>query len=180
MSYQTTFNNIKAAPANDVFYTPAPLAIELIGAVDIEPSDSILDPFKGKGVFFDNYPPCGFKDWAEITEGRDFFSESRRFDWLISNPPFSLMSKVLLKTCALSTKGFAYIIPAHSLSYRRIQTCEGFGFYLSKTIYFQNPKDWELGFQMVFAIFTKTKPANIYCTGSNSAGVQTSLFQGGE
>jgi len=175
LKYQTNLNGIKSSPPNDVFFTPEPLAIELIAAVDIEPSDSILDPFKGEGAFFGNFPPCAFKDWAEITEGRDFFSESRRFDWLISNPPFSLMSKVLLKTCALSIKGFAYIIPAHSLSYRRIKECESFGFYLSKTIYFQNPSAWGMGFQMMFAIFTKAKPENIYCTGEASPLVQSML-----
>ena len=37
--------------ANDVIYTPAPLAKVMIDLCDIKPNDKVLDPSKGGGVF---------------------------------------------------------------------------------------------------------------------------------
>ncbi len=31
-------------------------------------------------------PGC---DWAEIDEGRDFFNVERKYDWIVTNPPWS-------------------------------------------------------------------------------------------
>ena len=57
---------------NDVVYTPLSLAKILINMADIQPTDRVLDPCMGEGVFFDNLPECR-KDWCEISELKDFF-----------------------------------------------------------------------------------------------------------
>lgn len=170
-----SLNKIQSNEPNDVFFTPDNLAIQLINQIIIKESESILDPFRGKGAFYNNFPKCKFKGWAEITEGKDFFIHNKKYDWIISNPPFSKLSKVLLKTCALSKKGFAYIIPSHSLSYRRITICQEYGFYLNQIIYFKNPSNWGLGFQMVFAVFCRKKVENIICLGESTNYIQKIL-----
>lgn len=175
MTFSEDLFKIQSTNANDVFYTPKKLALQLISLIDIEENETILDPFRGEGAFYNNFPKCKSKGWAEITEGKDFFILNNKYDWLISNPPFSKLSNVLLKSCALSNKGFAYIIPSHSLSHRRILKCAEFGFHLNKIIYFKNPKNWGLGFQMVFALFTKEKVQNIICIGENSNYIQKNL-----
>ncbi len=107
---------------NDVFYTPANLVKELISIVPLQEGDSILDPFAGTGVWFDNYPVNNLKEWAEIERGRDFWGIESRYDWLITNPPFSQLSAIFERSCYLSKKGFAYLLPLSGLNNKTVQT----------------------------------------------------------
>lgn len=146
---------------NDIFYTPSALAKDLIMFVDIEPNHKLLDPFKGKGAFYDNYPKENEKDWFEIDQNRDFFKINKKYDWMISNPPFSKTNEIIEKSCMYSNIGFAYLWPTYTLSYSRLKKIESFGFYLDSIVYFENPKEWKIGFQMAFFIFTKKRSDSI-------------------
>ena len=73
-------NSIKnRSTKNDVIYTPKPIALKMISMCNITPDMKVLDPSKGKGVFFDNLPKCN-KDWCEITDNKDFFKYNERVD----------------------------------------------------------------------------------------------------
>ena len=69
---------------NDRVYTPPELAKQIID--HFKPSGRILDPCRGKGAFSDLMPGC---DWAEIDEGRNFFDTLEKYDWIVTNPPWS-------------------------------------------------------------------------------------------
>ena len=56
------------------------------------PRGKCLEPFKGEGAFF-RHMPAG-TDWCEIRDGRDFFKYSVPCDWIVTNPPFSNLTKV--------------------------------------------------------------------------------------
>ena len=58
---------------NDVMYTPVDLAIQSINTIPIEPKDVLYDPWRGGGVFYDNFPEENNKFYSEISEGIDFF-----------------------------------------------------------------------------------------------------------
>ncbi len=78
---------------DDTYYfhqTPSQLAKDLIPFVPLEPTDILLEPFKGEGAFYNNFPEANPKDWCEITEGRDYKDHAQPYDWVISNPPFRL------------------------------------------------------------------------------------------
>lgn len=145
---------------NDVFLTPQELAKKLIEKTDIEPYYSLYDPFKGEGAFFDNYPPQNQKEWAEIEKGRDFFESNEKFDFIISNPPFSKLTDVLIHSTNICKIGFGYIMPSYSLSFSRIMKMKNYGFQIRKMVYFENPKEWKLGFQMVYVVFMKDYSGN--------------------
>ena len=53
--------------ANDVIYTPKPVAEVMIKMCNIQSDDKVLDCSKGGGVFYDNLPECD-KSYCEITE----------------------------------------------------------------------------------------------------------------
>jgi type I restriction-modification system DNA methylase subunit len=72
--------------------TPEELCKKLIDIVPLEPGDRVLEPFRGEGGFFNNFPDFVEKDWTEIEQGRDYTSHTAPFDWVISNPPFRLDS----------------------------------------------------------------------------------------
>jgi len=70
--------------------TPNDLAKKLIGFVPLIQGDNVLEPFKGEGSFYNNFPDFVNKEWCEIEEGRDFKDYDKPIDWVISNPPFKL------------------------------------------------------------------------------------------
>ena len=76
-----------------------------------------------------------------------------QYDVIIGNPPFSQMSKWLLHSMKLSNKYICYIMPAHSLSYRRLKLFEELGWKLTNMHSFDNPKEWNIGFAHFFCIW---------------------------
>jgi len=81
-------------PKNEEYYfhqTPEELCKELIKKVDIEEGDSLLEPFKGEGAFYNNFPTNTINHYCEIEEGIDFKSFNNIVDWVITNPAFRLV-----------------------------------------------------------------------------------------
>lgn len=144
--------------ANDVFLTPPALARKLIGEVPISPGDRLCDAFSGligNQPFFENYPKDNPKSFMEIRENIDAFLQKEYFDWIITNPPFSEINRVLEYSTWCCRKGFAYILPNHGLSYRRIKMCEERGFKICKLVSFPNPGEWNIGFSHLFVVWRK-------------------------
>jgi len=70
--------------------TPEELCKKLIEQVPLVEGDRVLEAFRGEGNFYNNLPDFVEKDWAEITEGRDYKDHVKPFDWIITNPPFRM------------------------------------------------------------------------------------------
>lgn len=149
---------------NDLFYTPPQLARQLINIMIeqnyFEKSDSILDPCSGKGAFINGFAHCLPENYAqllecEIQKGSDFYEFTGYVDWVISNPPFSDLTRWLNKTLLLNPRGFAYIMPTYSLTEQRLRKIESFGYTVDSTILIRNPEHWNIGFTMAFYVFTK-------------------------
>jgi len=107
--------------ANDDFYTPPELARKLFELVPTKTGDSILDNAFGTGNFY-------FKG----DKTTDFYSITKQYDWLITNPPYSHLDKWLEHSCKIARKGFAYLLTIHNLTPRRIEMCENYGFFITK------------------------------------------------
>ena len=115
---------------NDVIYTPKEVAEKMIELCDIKPTDRVLDPCRGGGVFYDNLPPCD-KDWCEISEDKDFFSVSGHYDLIIGNPPYSIWNKWIKHTIEHCDK-FCYVMGVYNLTPPRMQWMEDAGFIITK------------------------------------------------
>jgi hypothetical protein len=135
-------NHLCAKRRNDVFYTPPELAKDTISLVPLVPGDVVLDPFFGKGVFYDHYPDFVQKEWCEIELGRDFFDFEGEVDWVISNPPFSLMTAIIEKMIKICRKGFAIISQFSSISKKREKILVEAGFVLIRLEPFFVGKGW--------------------------------------
>ena len=73
----------------DLHQTPPDLARDLVALLPLVSTDVLYEPFKGEGAFYDAFPAENPKDWAEITQGREFRAYTPpTYDWVISNPPF--------------------------------------------------------------------------------------------
>jgi len=73
--------------------TPELLCKELMKHIPLEDNDVVLEPFKGEGSFYNNFPNNVMKEWCEIQEGKDYQEYDKSIDWVISNPPFRLETK---------------------------------------------------------------------------------------
>jgi len=70
---------------NDLVYTEGALARRLID--HFGPTGRILDPCRGNGAFYDNFPETRY--WCEIRDGRDFLAWNEPCDWIMTNPAWS-------------------------------------------------------------------------------------------
>lgn len=111
MTFVTKSNgkNKSSYSPNDEIMTPPKIAKKIISALPIEPTDFLLDPFKGEGAFYDQFPDNP-KDWCEITGGRDFYDWDTEVDWVISNPPYSQFTEVMKHSYKIA-KNICYLIP---------------------------------------------------------------------
>ena len=117
---------------HDKVYTPVGVARLLIDMMDIKETDTVLDPSKGGGVFFDNLPQCREKYWCEIDDGVDFFEFNKEVDIIIGNPPYSMWNKWLEHSVSLKPRKIAYVFGMLNLTPLRLKLLKENGYVLSK------------------------------------------------
>ena len=91
---------------NDVVFKPDHVARKICELFPIK--GTVLDPCKGEGVFLKYLQSNA--DWCEITEGRDFFSYSKKVDWIIGNPPYSTFNRFLAHSFELA-ENVVFLVP---------------------------------------------------------------------
>lgn len=94
---------------SDVVYTPLWAARDMVEF--FKPTGKVLEPCKGEGNIF-RYLPAG-SDWCEIQKGRDFFAFIDEVDWIITNPPYSLVTEFLWHALEIS-KNVVFLVPFHN------------------------------------------------------------------
>ena len=99
MTSLISHNIMNRKKPNDKFYTPLELVKIHLSKFKNIPDDSvILEPFYGEGVYYNEmkncFPNCILK-YTEIDLNLDFFEFTEKVDYIISNPPYSIINKVL-------------------------------------------------------------------------------------
>lgn len=128
-----SYSHIKAnkgiiGGVNDKVYTPPEIAKTLISKLPIKSNEILLDPCRGKGAFFDNFPTANEKYYCEIDEGKDFFDWHQTVHWIITNPPYSIYDK-FVEHCFKLAVNVALLIPFTKVasSLKRLKTIKEFG-----------------------------------------------------
>ena len=113
---------------NDKVMTPENVAKEIIKLLPLKPLETVLDPFYGKGAFYENYPNSVLKSWCEIDKGVDFFEYNIPVKWIISNPPYSILDAVLKHSFEIADN-VCYLLPLSKIvsSLGRIDKIMNFG-----------------------------------------------------
>ena len=88
------FTPTKNSPDKDLVMTPPFVAKNIID--HFNPTGKILDPCRGQGAFYDQYPEYCEKDWCELAEGKNFYDYQKKVNWIITNPPWSEIRKFIL------------------------------------------------------------------------------------
>lgn len=110
---------------NDRVYTPPDLARDIVA--HFKPSGRILEPAAGQGSFVQCMPGC---DWCEIDYNIDFFDATGHYDWIVTNPPYSIFSEFLAHALRLADN-IVFLCPENSWgTYKRsdLVAAAGFGF----------------------------------------------------
>ena len=133
--------------AKDVFITPLPLALTAINMCEAslpEHQNPYIfnywyDPFRNsaEGSYYSQFPQGQAKCWAEITEGRDFFTH-QPIEGLMparlvicSNPPYSMIDAVLNRCIALNPTAINLLLGVNNLTARRMEMMENAGYRLT-------------------------------------------------
>lgn len=145
----------------DKIFTPENVVKKLIKKIPSKDEDSWCDCCYGKGVFYNNFPCIKEqKDFFEIDMGKDFLISNNKFDWIVTNIPFSKPKEFIFKMAENCNKGFGILCLANSMTATRLIKLEEMGLYLhSITILYI--KDWGFGYRTDFYVFTRNKVENI-------------------
>ena len=156
----------KNTPDKDIVMTPVKTAIDIIQ--HFSPKGKILDPCRGQGAFYNNYPSDCIKDYCELSEQKDFFDYEQKVDWIITNPPWSKIKEFMLHSIKICNN-IVYLISINHYSTKarlRIIHENGFGIkemYCVKT----PPSPWpQSGFQIAAIHIQKGYVGNIALTGN--------------
>ena len=132
MTKSNTSHNIKQRETpNDVFITPLKLAKYNIDMIEYKEEDVWYDPFKNNGSYYNQFPNEN-KKWSEILEEKDFFTFDEKVDIICSNPPYSMINKVLEKSVELKPRIISYLIGVNNLTAKRMEYMENNGYYITK------------------------------------------------
>tara|TARA_R110002012_G_scaffold266431_2_gene449972 strand:+ start:1516 stop:2022 length:507 start_codon:yes stop_codon:yes gene_type:complete len=153
MKHSNQMDNIKKRKdANDKFYTPEILSKEILSLFNFKDKEIILDPCRGQGAFFNNYPTNTNNFWCEIDEGKDYLNYNNKVDYVITNPPYSILNKFIDKSIEICNKGFGFLLHQHALTLPRLNKLKKNGFYLTK---YHLCKVWNWYGHQVFVFFEK-------------------------
>jgi len=123
----------KRAKSQDVYYTPTELVKdhlrECVPYYNV--GDLVFDPFYGNGAYYNLYdeffPKCR-KEFIEIEMGKDFFEYDGKPDIVVSNPPFSLMTKVIKRLLELRPKCISLLMGSINMTIPRFRIMEEAGY----------------------------------------------------
>jgi hypothetical protein len=115
----------------DVFYTPEVLAKKHINMIESNSEEIWYDDSKGKGAYYNNFPTDN-KKYSEIDEGKDLFDFNEKVDIICTNPPYSLLNKILEKSVSLQPRVISYLIGQQNLTPHRLQYMKDNGYGLVK------------------------------------------------
>ena len=89
------------------------------------------DPFRNSGSYFHQFPE-GDHEWSEILDGKVFFEFDKHVDIVCSNPPYSCLNQVLVKSVELKPLIISFLVGMHNLTTKRIEFMNSHGYYMEK------------------------------------------------
>ena len=116
MNGRLTVSGITQTYKTDEWYTSMPTVELMFKLMDIQPPATIMFPFDTDASNFVKYGSLqGFNAFYNV---RDWLENNYEYDYLITNPPFSIKDQVIEK-CLQSGKPSALVLPIDALGGKR-------------------------------------------------------------
>jgi len=151
----------KNSPESDKVYTPDWLAEAIVS--HYKPRDKCLEPCAGGGAFVRAMKKYGVANVTEyeLDRGQDFLlaPEEKRFDWSISNWPWSIFRKFLQKNLIMADNIVTLTTINHCLCLKaRLRDIKEAGYYIQEVLMLDTPKEFpQSGFQLGAIHISKNK-----------------------
>lgn len=133
MNSKTVQKIIKRETPNDEIYTPYPIVKYMIdlNKKDVKKNDLVLDPSRGDNKIFYNdlIKIYNNVDYCEIKENKDFLLYNKKVDYIIGNPPYSILNDFINKSLEISNMICFFILLCH-LTPSRLNNIFNKGFYI--------------------------------------------------
>jgi|TARA_R110001599_G_scaffold117059_2_gene285084 hypothetical protein len=142
---------------NDRIYTPPKIVDIMLDFCDYKKGESVLEGAKGKGAIYDKLSEP--KEYCEIDEDIDFFDYNKKVEWIITNPPYSILDKWFKHSYTICNK-FCYIIGCYSLTPKRLEVMNENKFYITKMLLLKIPNWFQRAYIIVCEKLDK-EPDNI-------------------
>ncbi len=132
---------------NNIVMTNPTMAIDLIATIPFVDNDTVLEPCKGTGSFYNNFPNNTNNIYCEINEGKNYLEFNEMVDYTISNPPFApnkLFWSFQCKAMDTTRKGIYWLINMASLNAftpKRLDEMADKGWYIN-SFHIVNDKRW--------------------------------------
>ena len=149
---------------SDLWWTPGDIAHRIVE--HFKPTGRVLEPAAapGEGGFI-SHP--AFTDWCEIRQGKDFFDWKEKVDWIITNPPYSIIAQFTERALRVSDNVvFGPVkIDALGTGRKRFRMVTELGFHLREAIILPKlpPPMPQTGFQY-FVFHWSRQPGNTVWT----------------
>ena len=155
----------KNMPSTDLVMTPEYLAKKIIEHFPLE--GKVLDPCRGTGAFYNNYPETVEKSWCEIREEKGFFSEHNSVDWIVSNPPWSKMRNFISHAMRLAPNIVFLATITHFVTKARLRDIHKAGYGIREFYCVDTPPNpWpQNGFQLAAVHIQKDYTGSIIMSG---------------
>ena len=110
-------NSARGRKQSDLYPTPPEVTVALLQFLNLPKNTTIWEPAAGEGDMLEEIRACGYGSsfGTDISEGFDFLSPGifkrllTGFDWIITNPPFSLAEAFIRRAAELG-KPFAFLL----------------------------------------------------------------------
>jgi len=143
--------SLSSKNGNDCIMTPLYLCKEMVD--HYKPQGTILEPCCGEGNFLKYLPTA---DWCEITKGKDFLTLNGHWDWIITNPPYSIYRSFLNKSMEVADN-IVFLQLINATFYKaRLRDMWNKNFGIKEIYAIKTPKEFpQFGFQMGCVYYKK-------------------------
>jgi predicted RNA methylase len=114
-------NNVAGKRRKSDFYeTPYSMTDQMLDALDLDRGLSILEPACGEGAISTRLAAHGYGRVTsyDLLGGHDFLQETRQFDVVLTNPPYSLADAFIAKALEISDR-CVFLLPLSYLHGKR-------------------------------------------------------------
>lgn len=130
-----------------IVMTKPEMAKHLISLINHEEGEVWIEPARGDGAFYNNFPTNVIARYCEINEGSDFLKYEEEVDVVISNPPFvphKLFWDFMVQSMKIARKNIYWLINLSSLNVftpKRLVEMTNAGWFI-QTFHIVNDKRW--------------------------------------